>query len=167
MAATFRTQTNHGTIKQYVVVLLARISLVTSKSTTVQAEQEHAGGTKSHWFRYAQPSNSRAIFDSDQYEIFSGKGLGGSSAINFMCYMRPPAEDINGKYAFACVMIPLYSTTDVERLGNPGWNWTHYNRLLQKVEGLAQCLRPIAFPLLSYTNTVSFHPKMAYWRNCS
>ncbi|KAH8101777.1 alcohol oxidase [Cristinia sonorae] len=49
----------------------------------------------------------------------SGKGLGGSSAINFMCYTRPDGEDIN----------------DFERLGNPGWNFKHFDRLARKFEG--------------------------------
>ncbi|TCD68660.1 hypothetical protein EIP91_010181 [Steccherinum ochraceum] len=48
-----------------------------------------------------------------------GKGLGGSSAVNFMCWLRPSKDDID----------------DIERLGNPGWNWNHLDRLLKKLEG--------------------------------
>lgn len=53
-----------------------------------------------------------------QQDWIRGKGLGGSSAINFMCWTNPPAEEIN----------------DLERLGNPGWNWSMFERLQQKVE---------------------------------
>ncbi|KAJ3485204.1 hypothetical protein NLI96_g5126 [Meripilus lineatus] len=48
-----------------------------------------------------------------------GKGLGGSSAINFMCWTKPPSQEID----------------DFERLGNPGWNWKRYNEALQRTEG--------------------------------
>ncbi|KAI0797157.1 alcohol oxidase [Abortiporus biennis] len=48
-----------------------------------------------------------------------GKGLGGSSAINFMCYTKPPAKEID----------------DLETLGNPGWNWKTYQEHLSKSEG--------------------------------
>jgi len=47
-----------------------------------------------------------------------GKGLGGSSAINFAFYHRPPAFDID---AF-------------ERLGNPGWNWDRFLEYSKRVE---------------------------------
>ncbi|THH05003.1 hypothetical protein EW146_g10019 [Bondarzewia mesenterica] len=47
-----------------------------------------------------------------------GKGLGGSSAINFFCWTRPPAEEID----------------EIEKLGNPGWNWKNYQKYSQKVE---------------------------------
>ncbi|TFK48618.1 alcohol oxidase [Heliocybe sulcata] len=47
-----------------------------------------------------------------------GKGLGGSSGINFMCWTKPPAEEIN----------------DIERLGNPGWNWENYEAYCHKTE---------------------------------
>ncbi|TBU47229.1 alcohol oxidase [Dichomitus squalens] len=48
-----------------------------------------------------------------------GKGLGGSSGINFLCWIKPPAEDID----------------DIERLGNPGWNWKNYEKFIHRTEG--------------------------------
>ncbi|KAI9000789.1 GMC oxidoreductase [Trametes punicea] len=48
-----------------------------------------------------------------------GKGLGGSSAINFLCWIKPPAKEID----------------DFERLGNPGWNWKNYEKYIQRTEG--------------------------------
>ncbi|KAJ7141629.1 alcohol oxidase [Mycena filopes] len=47
-----------------------------------------------------------------------GKGLGGSSAINFFQYHRPAASDID---AF-------------ETLGNPGWNWKLLKKYYSKAE---------------------------------
>ncbi|VDB94037.1 unnamed protein product [Peniophora sp. CBMAI 1063] len=48
-----------------------------------------------------------------------GKGLGGSSAINLMLWTVPPAKEID----------------DIERLGNPGWNWKNLDASLKKLEG--------------------------------
>lgn len=48
-----------------------------------------------------------------------GKGLGGSSSINFMCWTKPHANDID----------------DLEKLGNPGWNWKNYEKYLSRTEG--------------------------------
>ncbi|PBK94871.1 alcohol oxidase [Armillaria gallica] len=45
-----------------------------------------------------------------------GKGLGGSSAMNFGIWSKPPREDIN----------------DWERLGNHGWNWETYEKYCDK-----------------------------------
>ncbi|KAJ7500951.1 GMC oxidoreductase [Mycena galericulata] len=47
-----------------------------------------------------------------------GKGLGGSSLLNFYAWIKPPATDID---AF-------------EKLGNPGWNWGEYMKYSQKSE---------------------------------
>ncbi|KAG6828989.1 hypothetical protein H0H92_006061 [Tricholoma furcatifolium] len=47
-----------------------------------------------------------------------GKGLGGSSCINFLAWMLPPSIDID---AF-------------EKLGNPGWNWDDFYVYANKVE---------------------------------
>ncbi|KAI0069141.1 GMC oxidoreductase [Artomyces pyxidatus] len=47
-----------------------------------------------------------------------GKGLGGTSGMNFYVFTQPPAEDINA----------------IERLGNPGWNWDRYIHYSRKSE---------------------------------
>ncbi|KAJ3512055.1 hypothetical protein NLJ89_g3742 [Agrocybe chaxingu] len=47
-----------------------------------------------------------------------GKALGGSSSMNFFCWIKPPAADID---AF-------------EKLGNPGWNWENYAKVSRKTE---------------------------------
>ncbi|KAF8905300.1 alcohol oxidase [Mucidula mucida] len=52
----------------------------------------------------------------------SGKGLGGSSGINLLCWTKPPASDID----------------DWERLGNPGWNWKNYEKYIAKSEGFVE-----------------------------
>ncbi|KAI0049312.1 GMC oxidoreductase [Auriscalpium vulgare] len=58
--------------------------------------QPHADNTIYHWNR--------------------GKGLGGSSALNFYVWNRPPAIDIDAW----------------EKLGNPGWNWANYLKYSNK-----------------------------------
>ncbi|KZT28136.1 GMC oxidoreductase [Neolentinus lepideus HHB14362 ss-1] len=60
--------------------------------------QKHCNGTQFLWQR--------------------GKGLGGSSGINFLCWSKPPKEDID----------------DIERLGNPGWNWENYQKYSHRTE---------------------------------
>lgn len=47
-----------------------------------------------------------------------GRGLGGSSAINFMVWQEPPAVDIDAW----------------ERLGANGWNWDRYHAAVKKAE---------------------------------
>ncbi|KAF8812930.1 FAD/NAD(P)-binding domain-containing protein [Phlegmacium glaucopus] len=53
-----------------------------------------------------------------QISFNRGKGLGGSSAVNFYVWMKPPAADVD---AF-------------EALGNPGWNWAAFDKYLKKAE---------------------------------
>ncbi|KAH9840900.1 GMC oxidoreductase [Rhodofomes roseus] len=57
--------------------------------------------------------------DDTEYLWFRGKGLGGSSQINFMVWAKPPKEEID----------------DFERLGNPGWNWKNYQHYVSRTEG--------------------------------
>ncbi|KZS98842.1 GMC oxidoreductase [Sistotremastrum niveocremeum HHB9708] len=47
-----------------------------------------------------------------------GRTLGGSSAINFLCWTKPPRQDID----------------DIERLGNEGWGWDSYEKYVRRVE---------------------------------
>ncbi|KAI0964628.1 hypothetical protein AcW1_001404 [Taiwanofungus camphoratus] len=47
-----------------------------------------------------------------------GKGLGGSSHMNFYAWIKPPAADIDA----------------VEELGNPGWNWEMYKKYTERAE---------------------------------
>ena len=67
-----------------------------------------------------------------------GKGLGGSSGINFLCWIKPPAEDIDGaaRYELSVLRHCLMQVTiDIERLGNPGWNWKNFEKYCQRTEG--------------------------------
>ncbi|KAJ7657792.1 GMC oxidoreductase [Mycena polygramma] len=58
-------------------------------------------------------------FSNDKEFIWSrGKGLGGSSGMNFCAWIKPPAADID---AF-------------EKLGNIGWNWEEYKKYSQRSE---------------------------------
>ena len=41
--------------------------------------------------------------------IYRGKGLGGSSAVNFMLYIKPPAEEVDGTCIF-CTFAPISNT---------------------------------------------------------
>ncbi|KAL5532513.1 hypothetical protein ACEPAF_4287 [Sanghuangporus sanghuang] len=50
-----------------------------------------------------------------------GKVLGGSSAINFYVWTKPPAADIDAW----------------ETLGSSGWNWTRFSTYSKKIEGFA------------------------------
>ncbi|KAH7920518.1 alcohol oxidase [Leucogyrophana mollusca] len=53
-----------------------------------------------------------------QYDWNRGKGMGGSSGINFLCWTKPPRAEVD----------------DFERLGNPGWNWERFQRALHRLE---------------------------------
>ncbi|EPS97882.1 hypothetical protein FOMPIDRAFT_142301 [Fomitopsis schrenkii] len=51
-----------------------------------------------------------------------GKGLGGSSATNFMIWGKPSATDMDA----------------LESLGNPGWNWKTFQELTLRVEDFTE-----------------------------
>ncbi|TFK27277.1 GMC oxidoreductase [Coprinopsis marcescibilis] len=67
---------------------------------------------------------------SNNHESFwpRGKGLGGSSGMNFFCWIKPPAYDID---AF-------------EKLGNPGWNWASFEEYSKKSETFHPVVEEIA-----------------------
>ncbi|KAI0072989.1 alcohol oxidase [Panus rudis PR-1116 ss-1] len=74
-------------------------------------------GNKS--YAWDHTTTKQKHLNNAQRPWFRGKGLGGSSGINFLCWTKPPAEEID----------------DIEKLGNPGWNWKAIQGALDKVEG--------------------------------
>ncbi|KAI0347718.1 alcohol oxidase [Trametopsis cervina] len=57
--------------------------------------------------------------NSDRVVLGGGKLLGGSSGINFLCWLKPSRGDLD----------------DFEALGNPGWNWKNYHKYITQLEG--------------------------------
>lgn len=71
---------------------------------------------------------------------YSGNGLGGSSAINFLCWIKPPTRDIDGESGtrtkpFALAQLTWRQLPDIGRLGNTGWNWENFAKCLERTEG--------------------------------
>ncbi|TFY63799.1 hypothetical protein EVJ58_g3033 [Rhodofomes roseus] len=74
------------------------------------------GDTKYDWAFMTTPQKHC----NDRQLLWSrGKGLGGSSAINFYAWIKPPAADVDAW----------------EELGNPGWNWKAYTKYTLRAEG--------------------------------
>ena len=75
----------------------------------------------------------------------SGKGLGGSSSINFLCWTKPPARDIDGaRFWFSDASGAISNQrhlhhsqpySEIEKLGNPGWNWANFEKYCGRAEG--------------------------------
>ncbi|KAK7685312.1 hypothetical protein QCA50_011675 [Cerrena zonata] len=76
------------------------------------------GGT----YVYPYMTSKQAALNNETRPWFRGKGLGGTSAVNFTLWMKPPAEELN----------------DFERLGNRGWNWEDFRRITRKIERFTQ-----------------------------
>ncbi|VDC04865.1 unnamed protein product [Peniophora sp. CBMAI 1063] len=85
----------------------------------------HLNNDKYDW---AHKTVAQKFSDNIQYVWPRGKGLGGSSAINFMCWTRPPAKELD----------------DIERLGNPGWNWKNLDDSMKKLEGYIAPTKDVA-----------------------
>ncbi|KAI0046210.1 GMC oxidoreductase [Auriscalpium vulgare] len=68
-------------------------------------------------YDWAFATTPQSHADNTTYIWHRGKGLGGSSALNFYVWNRPPAVDIDAW----------------EKLGNPGWNWANYLKYSNKV----------------------------------
>ncbi|KDQ60229.1 GMC oxidoreductase [Jaapia argillacea MUCL 33604] len=75
----------------------------------------HFGNENYDW---AFKTTAQVHCKGNQFLWQRGKGLGGSSAINFLCWTKPPADEID----------------DWERLGNPGWNWENYDKFSKRTE---------------------------------
>ncbi|KAJ3814755.1 hypothetical protein F5876DRAFT_62084 [Lentinula aff. lateritia] len=67
--------------------------------------------------------------DNIEYLWSRGKGLGGTSAMNFSVWTFPPKEDID----------------NWEKLGNPGWNWANFEK---------HATRAITYVPLEHTNSL-------------
>lgn len=80
---------------------------------------------KYDWEFYTEP---QAYANDRKIQSSRGKGLGGSSMLNNLAFVRPAREELD---AF-------------ERLGNPGWNW---NNLLGYMKKVCCCLPHILLAL--------------------
>ncbi|EIW80025.1 alcohol oxidase [Coniophora puteana RWD-64-598 SS2] len=79
----------------------------------------HFGQEQYDWnFRTTPQKYSNNV----RYPWPRGNVLGGSSAINFYLWTKPPKADID----------------DWEQLGNPGWNWKSFQKHVQEIEGYQQ-----------------------------
>ena len=73
--------------------------------------------------------------------VSRGKGLGGSSGVNFYLWTRPSEEDVNGASDWLRLeegtkfLICSAYVTAWERLGNPGWNWKNFQKYVARTEG--------------------------------
>uniref|UniRef100_A0A0W0G550 Glucose-methanol-choline oxidoreductase N-terminal domain-containing protein n=1 Tax=Moniliophthora roreri TaxID=221103 RepID=A0A0W0G550_MONRR len=84
---------------------------------------KNARNPKYDWEFYTEPqvyAHNRKIQSS------RGKGLGGSSGLNNLAFVRPVSEELD---AF-------------EKLGNPGWNWNNVLGFMKKSEHL--CVPPLS-----------------------
>ncbi|KAJ7323864.1 GMC oxidoreductase [Mycena albidolilacea] len=63
-------------------------------------------------FDWSFPTTPQKHSLNKSYLWQRGKGLGGSSAMNFYAWTKPPAGDVDA----------------IEALGNPGWNWEEYSK---------------------------------------
>lgn len=68
---------------------------------------------------------------------------GGTSNMNFYCWIKPPTEDVD---AF-------------EKLGNPGWNWAEYEKYSKQSETYV-IRKPASYLYLApaYIAALRFHP---------
>ncbi|KAH9948777.1 alcohol oxidase [Amylocystis lapponica] len=76
---------------------------------------KHFGNANYDWHHQTKKSK----VTQREFSWSRGKGLGGSSAINFLVWSKPPVRDLN----------------DIENLGNPGWNWENFQKYVARTEG--------------------------------
>ncbi|KAF4602559.1 hypothetical protein EYR40_005772 [Pleurotus pulmonarius] len=109
----------------WMTILYVRYSTTLCEDTTIARHQHHVYAS----ILVVRPAQFGAHFGHTDYDWnfptagtevmwHLGRGLGGSSATNYLCWTKPPIEDID----------------DFERLGNPGWNWKNHEKYLDKVE---------------------------------
>ncbi|KAG5734171.1 hypothetical protein E4T56_gene1404 [Termitomyces sp. T112] len=99
-----------------VAVLEAGDNTINDPMTSIPAPYgRQLGNPKYDWgFVSAKQKYSNGM----EYPWARGKGLGGTSCINFLEWSLPPAVDVDV----------------LERLGNRGWNWNEFYRYSRKIE---------------------------------
>ncbi|EKM52126.1 uncharacterized protein PHACADRAFT_212710 [Phanerochaete carnosa HHB-10118-sp] len=105
----------------------------------------HFGDKDYDWNFY---TTKQKLVSDREFQWNRGRGLGGSSGINFLIWTKPPADEIN----------------DIERLGNPGWNWKNFQKYSQKVERFIEPApeQKQRFGLPGYENDVSRQGSVAF-----
>ncbi|TEB21436.1 GMC oxidoreductase [Coprinellus micaceus] len=78
------------------------------------------------------PVVKQACSNNVQHVWPRGKGLGGSTSMNFLCWIKPPSQDVDA----------------IERLGNPGWNWVDFQKYSLRAETFHPAVKEItdSFP---------------------
>ena len=99
---------------------LARVTQRSNKATYLSlnrydTEIQPKLGRPFQWNRYVPPRSSPRLQIDANYR---GRGIGGSSAINFLLYQKPPQADIDAW----------------EELGVSGWNWKRFDELVKRAE---------------------------------
>ena len=113
-------------------------AIYTSSFLTGVPSQGTAKELRRHILRLVSVGAVSALLTPGSWCGYSGKGLGGSSCVNFYLWTRPEREDMNGASivnvaaSYAVHLTPC--TAAWERLGNPGWNWENFQRYSRKVE---------------------------------
>ncbi|KAJ7048088.1 GMC oxidoreductase [Mycena amicta] len=69
-------------------------------------------------FDWSFPTTAQKHSLNKSYLWQRGRGLGGSSCMNFYAWTKPPAKDFDA----------------IEELGNPGWNWSEYAKYTRRSE---------------------------------
>ncbi|KAI0796330.1 alcohol oxidase [Irpex lacteus] len=82
----------------------------------------YAGGFMNPKYDWAHMTTKQKLLAERSVHLARGRGLGGSSGMNFNVWQRPPAEELN----------------DWERLGNPGWNWENVHKYIKKAENFVE-----------------------------
>ncbi|KAI0089317.1 hypothetical protein BDY19DRAFT_945207 [Irpex rosettiformis] len=82
----------------------------------------YAGGFLQPKYDWAHMTTKQKLLAERSVHLARGRGLGGSSGMNFNVWQRPPSDELD----------------DWERLGNPGWNWANVHKYIKKAEGFVE-----------------------------
>ena len=69
-----------------------------------KVSQYHGNGKEHVWFRFVSTSIPGGFRRYTESNCNSGKGIGGSTAVNFMGWFKPPKEELDGMRMIARVV---------------------------------------------------------------